>query len=216
MSVSNVGVADVLVTHRVVAGKFGDLLEGGECLSAVTILKVRGAEGVVVHPEIGIGSNRALVSGDCLLGLTCGAVGVSQAAIGFIGVGSKSEGPFQLDDSLSIPSGSRIHSSKGEKHFRSGIGKSLGLLGGKNCFLRPNTVFGFAVIVETGIRQSRIGEGKIGILVDGLFEERNGLRDAGGVVTVAKDVASLQVEVIRFEVLRGMSAGAGKFFVARF
>ena len=64
LPVSNVGVSDVLVTHRVVAGKFRNLLEGRECLSVVTILQVRAAECVVVHPEIGIGGNRALVRGD--------------------------------------------------------------------------------------------------------------------------------------------------------
>src|SRR5882762_3788187 len=102
LSFAQIYRADVSVAHRIIGGEFGNLLKLRERSWVVATFKVGLAERNVIQPIVGVGGDRVLVSGNGFVTLAAGAVGVTQAAIRFIGVRSQLQSAFQFGNRLGI------------------------------------------------------------------------------------------------------------------
>src|ERR1700676_2223469 len=102
LSFAQIYRADVSVAHRIIGGEFGNLLKLRERFCIVSKLKVGLAERDVIQPIVGVGGDRVLIGGNGFVTLTAGDVGVTQAAIRFIGVRSQLQSAFQFGNRLGI------------------------------------------------------------------------------------------------------------------
>src|ERR1700686_5104591 len=102
LSFAQIYRADVSVAHRIIGGEFGNFLKFHQRSWVVATPKVGLAESDVIQPIVGVGADSVLVSGNGFVTLTAGGVGVTQAAIRFIGVRSQLQSPFQFGNRLRI------------------------------------------------------------------------------------------------------------------
>src|SRR6202453_2422783 len=81
LTVPQVDHSDAFVAHGAVGGDLDDLLIFRKRLRIVTLHKIGVAEGIVIQPIIGVGSDRFLISGDRFFALTSEIVSFAQVAV---------------------------------------------------------------------------------------------------------------------------------------
>ena len=169
----------------------------------------------MIGPIVGVRGHRLLEGGDRFIALPAAVIGVTQIAIGFVGVRRQFQCPAQFGDRFRVLPGGGIDAAQRDVNFGQVVRKPFGLLRGERRLLCPNTLFGFTVHPQAGVGESGVSQSEVGVFIDGLLEQRHGGPNSVGVVTVAQDISPLQIKIVGLHVLRGVGADARLLFVRR-
>src|SRR5579863_976314 len=90
----------------------------------------------------------------------------------------------------------------------------LGLLGGSKSLLGKESIFAVAVEAQVGVGNAGIGQGEIGVLLEGALHQVNSGFGIAAAFLATQCVAALQVEIVGRHVFGGMETATGDFFAA--